>query len=243
MKKKKKNSKDLTLVEHLTELRKRIIYSGLSLIIFSFLGYYFAEPIAKDIIGRAPDMEFVFISPSELMLSYIRIAIFCGLVISAPIILSQIWLFVSPGLEIKQKKHIVVSLLLGGGFFVLGTIFAYIVVLPVVFKFFAGFQMPEIKATISFGNYLNFIIRLLLAFGVVFELPIIMFLFTRLGLLKVEFFIKYRKYMVLIIFIVAALLTPPDVVSQTLLAVPMLLLYEIGILLSRIGQKKLYKKD
>lgn len=103
--------------------------------------------------------------------------------------------------------------------------------------------MPEIKATISFGNYLNFIIRLLLAFGVVFELPIIMFLFTRLGLLKVEFFIKYRKYMVLIIFIVAALLTPPDVVSQTLLAVPMLLLYEIGILLSRIGQKKLYKKD
>ena len=243
MKKKKRNSKDLTLVGHLAELRIRIIYSGLALIIFSFLGYYFAEPIAKDIIGRAPDMEFVFISPSELMLSYIRIAIFCGLVISAPIILSQIWLFVSPGLEIKQKKHIVVSLLLGGGFFVLGTIFAYIVVLPVVFKFFAGFQMPEIKATISFGNYLNFIIRLLLAFGVVFELPIIMFLFTRLGLLKVEFFIKYRKYMGLIIFIVAALLTPPDVVSQTLLAVPMLLLYEIGILLSRIGQKKLYKKD
>ncbi len=243
MKKKKRNSKDLTLVGHLAELRIRIIYSGLALIIFSFLGYYFAEPIAKDVIGRAPDMEFVFISPSELMLSYIRIAIFCGLVISAPIILSQIWLFVSPGLEIKQKKHIVVSLLLGGGFFVLGTIFAYIVVLPVVFKFFAGFQMPEIKATISFGNYLNFIIRLLLAFGVVFELPIIMFLFTRLGLLKVEFFIKYRKYMVLIIFIVAALLTPPDVVSQTLLAVPMLLLYEIGILLSRIGQKKLYKKD
>lgn len=243
MKKKKRNSKDLTLVGHLAELRIRIIYSGLALIIFSFLGYYFAEPIAKDVIGRAPDMEFVFISPSELMLSYIRIAIFCGLVISAPIILSQIWLFVSPGLEIKQKKHIVVSLLLGGGFFVLGTIFAYVVVLPVVFKFFAGFQMPEIKATISFGNYLNFIIRLLLAFGVVFELPIIMFLFTRLGLLKVEFFIKYRKYMVLIIFIVAALLTPPDVVSQTLLAVPMLLLYEIGILLSRIGQKKLYKKD
>ncbi len=117
MKKKKRNSKDLTLVGHLAELRIRIIYSGLALIIFSFLGYYFAEPIAKDVIGRAPDMEFVFISPSELMLSYIRIAIFCGLVISAPIILSQIWLFVSPGLEIKQKKHIVVSLLLGGGFF------------------------------------------------------------------------------------------------------------------------------
>ena len=243
MKKKKTTSNEMTLIGHLTELRRRIIYSGLALIIFSFIGYYFAEPIAKDIIGRAPDMEFVFISPSELLLSYIRIAVFCGLIISAPIILSQIWLFVSPGLENKQKKYIVISLILGGGFFVLGTIFAYIVVLPVVFKFFAGFQMPEIKATISFGNYLNFIIRLLIAFGVVFELPIIMFLFARLGILKVEFYVKYRKYMVLIIFIVAALLTPPDVVSQILLAIPMLLLYEIGILLSRIGQKKLYRKD
>ena len=157
MKKKKTTSNEMTLIGHLTELRRRIIYSGLALIIFSFIGYYFAEPIAKDIIGRAPDMEFVFISPSELLLSYIRIAVFCGLIISAPIILSQIWLFVSPGLENKQKKYIVISLILGGGFFVLGTIFAYIVVLPVVYKFFAGFQMPEIKATISFGNYLNFI--------------------------------------------------------------------------------------
>lgn len=235
--KRRKTNEELTLVGHLAELRRRIIISGLALIIFSFVGYYFAEPIAKDIVSRAPDMDFVFISPSELMLSYIRIAIFCGFVIGAPIILSQIWLFISPGLENNQKRYILVSLLLGGGFFVIGTIFAYTMVLPVIFKFFAGFQMPEIKATISFSNYLNFIISILLAFGVVFELPIIMFLLTRFGLFKAEFFVKNRKYMILVIFVVAAILTPPDVVSQTLLALPMLGLYEVGIILSKIGQK------
>lgn len=233
----KKTNEDLTLVGHLTELRMRIIISGLVLIIFSFVGYYFAESIAKDIVSRAPDMDFVFISPSELMLSYIRIAICCGAVIGSPIILSQIWLFVSPGLEGEHRKYVVSALMLGGGFFVLGTIFAYIFVLPVIFKFFAGFQMPEIRATISFSSYLNFVISVLLAFGVVFELPIIMYLITRLGLLKVEFFTKNRKYMVLVIFVVAAILTPPDVVSQVLLALPMLGLYEVGILLSRMGQK------
>ncbi|MEW8973639.1 MAG: twin-arginine translocase subunit TatC [Tissierellaceae bacterium] len=241
--KRKKTSESLTLVEHLTELRKRIIYSGLSLIVFSIIGYNFAGYIAKDIISRAPDMDFVFISPSELMLAYIRIAVFCGLVISAPIILNQIWIFISPGLEKKQRKYVFIALLLGGGFFVVGAIFAYIIVLPFIFKFFAGFQMPEIKATISFASYLSFIISILIAFGVVFELPIIMFLLTRFGIFKVEFFTKYRKYMVLIILIVAAILTPPDVVSQVLLAIPMLLLYEIGILLSKIGQKRLYRKD
>lgn len=235
--KKKQTSLNLTLVGHLAELRKRVIISGLALIIFSFLGYYFAEPIAKDIVSRAPDMDFVFISPSELMLSYIRIAVYCGLIIGAPIILSQIWLFVSPGLEAKHKRYVVLALFLGSGFFILGAVFSYLIVLPVIFKFFAGFQLPEIQAAISFANYLNFVISILLAFGLVFELPIIMYLLTRLGLLKVDFFTRNRKYMVLIIFFGAALLTPPDVISQTLLALPMLGLYELGILLSRVGQK------
>lgn len=238
---KKKTNTDLTLVGHLAELRKRIIIIGLSIIIFSMLGYYFAEPIAKDIVGRAPDMDFVFISPSELMLSYLKIAVVCGLVISSPIILSQIWMFTSPGLEDNQKRYILIALFLGSGFFVIGSIFAYLIVLPVIFKFFAGFQMLEIQATISFANYLSFIIRIVLAFGIVFELPILMYVLTRFGIFKVEFFIKYRKYMILIIFVVAAFLTPPDVVSQILLAVPMLVLYEVGILLSKMGEKSRLK--
>jgi len=236
--KRKKTSEDLTLVGHLSELRIRIIVSGLVLIACIFVGLYFAEPIAKDIVNRASDMDFVFIAPSELMLSYIRIAVYIGVITASPIILSQIWLFVRPGLEGNQKKYVLVSLLLGAGFFIIGVIFAYLVVLPVMFDFFAGFQIPEIKATISFGNYLDFIIKTVLVFGLVFELPIIMFLLTRFGLVRTEFFTNNRKYTILLIFIVAAFLTPPDVVSQTLLALPMLILYEIGIILSRLGQKK-----
>lgn len=230
-------NEDLTLVGHLSELRKRIIYIGMSLIVFSLGSYYFAEKIAENIIKRAPDMKFIYISPSELMLSYIRIAVFCGFIISLPIIFTQIWLFISPGIGDKEKKYIKISIGMGSLFFLIGSTFAYTLVLPVIMKFFGGFQIPEIEANISFGNYLNFVISILLAFGVVFELPIIMFLLTRFRILTSKFFAKYRKYMILIIFVVAAFLTPPDIISQSLLAIPMMLLYEIGIILSKIGEK------
>jgi sec-independent protein translocase protein TatC len=152
--------------------------------------------------------------------------------------LSQIWLFVSPGLEDKQKKYVLIAFLLGGAFFVLGTIMAYLVVMPLIMKFLLEFQIPEIQANISFSSFLNFVLSTLLAFGTIFELPIVMFLLTKFGIVRSSFYTKYRKYMILIIFIVAAILTPPDVVSQVLMALPMLLLYEIGIVFSKFGQKK-----
>lgn len=232
------NNEGLTLVEHLSELRKRVLFSFISFIIASLIGYNFSERIAKDIIGRAPDMDFIYISPSELMLSYIRIALFIGIILASPIIITQIWLFISPGLSRKERRYVRVSILLGGGFFIVGALFSYEIVLPFIFKFFAGFQTEDIKATISFANYLNFIIRIVLAFGLVFELPIIMYLLSKFSLVSPEFFIRNRKYMVLVIFIVAAILTPPDVISQSMLAIPMVILYQIGIFLARIGYNK-----
>lgn len=238
MKIRSKRNKDLTLVGHLAELRKRLIIALLSLVVFSLIAFNFAERIARDLIGRAPEMKFVYLTPSELMISYIRIALVCGFILAAPIILSQIWLFVSPGLEDKQKKHVLIAFLLGGAFFVLGTIMAYLVVMPLIMKFLLEFQIPEIQANISFSSFLNFVLSTLLAFGTIFELPIVMFLLTKFGIVRSSFYTKYRKYMILIIFIVAAILTPPDVVSQVLMALPMLLLYEIGIVFSKFGQKK-----
>lgn len=234
----KDKDKNLTMFGHLEELRRRVIYSGIFFIIAAFISYSFSGRIVEDIISRAPDMNFVYISPPELMLSYIRLAVVCGLIISAPLILSQIWIFISPGLNKKDKKYLIISLILGGGFFVLGAVFSYTIVMPIIFKFFAGFQTQQIKPMISFDNHLNFVINILIAFGIVFELPIVMVLFTRFGLLNPSIFVKYRKYMILIIFTVAAILTPPDIISQTLLALPMLALFELGILLSRIVQKK-----
>lgn len=235
---KKSSNTDLTLIGHLSEVRKRIIISFLSVIVFTLVSYNFADVIARDIISKSNDMQFVYLSPSELMLCYIRIALICGVVLAAPIILSQIWLFISPGLENNQKKYVLIAFFVGGGFFILGVVLSYIFVLPLILKFFAGFQISEIQATISFSSYLNFVLSTLLAFGAIFELPIIMFLLTRFGLIKVDFYIKYRKYMILVIFIVAGILTPPDVVSQILLAIPMMVLYEIGIIFSKIGKKK-----
>ena len=145
-KKKTKRSKDdkLTLVEHLTELRNRIIYMAVALVAAILLSYNFSEILVKDMIGIVPDINFVFISPAELLLSYIKIAVIIGLVVSAPFLITQIWLFVSPGLEKKERRTIVFSLLFGGVFFIIGGVFAYIVVLPLMIQFFIGFQMEGI---------------------------------------------------------------------------------------------------
>lgn len=241
MRKKSKNkdkNKNLTVVGHLEELRKRVIYSGFLFIIAAFISYRFAETIVDDILSRAPDMDFIYISPPELMLSYIKLAVVSGLVVAAPFILSQIWLFISPGFEKKEKRYLILSLILGGSFFILGVVFSYTTVMPIIFKFFSGFQTEKIRPMISFKNYLAFVINILISFGVVFELPIIMVLFTRFGLLNPAMFVKYRKYMILVIFVLAAILTPPDLISQSLLAIPMLALFELGILLSKITQKR-----
>jgi sec-independent protein translocase protein TatC len=233
-----KRTTDLTIVGHLAELRKRLVYCAVVFVLAVFIFYNFAEPVVKDIVNITPDTNFVFIAPAELLMSYVKIAVIGGLVISAPFILTQIWLFISPGLNSKEKKYIIVSLFIGGIFFILGVIFSYIIVLPTMIVFFIGFQIEEIQPMISFSNYLSFVITTLLSFGIIFELPIVMVLLTRFNIVNINFFKKNRKMFILVIFIIAAILTPPDVVSQVLLAIPMLALFEIGIILSSIFEKR-----
>lgn len=234
----KDKEKQLTIVGHLTELRNRIIYMAAALIITVFISYSFSETIVKDMIGIMPEISFVFISPAELLLSYIKIAVILGLFIASPFLILQIWLYVSPGLQKKERKTIVFSLIFGSVFFLLGAMFAYLIVLPLILKFFMDFRIEGIEEMISFSSYLSLVVNTVLSFGIIFELPSIMVIFTRLGILRVSFLRKNRKYMILVIFILAAALTPPDVISQTLLALPMILLFELGIFLSRIVEKK-----
>ncbi|MDW5299761.1 MAG: twin-arginine translocase subunit TatC [Sedimentibacter sp.] len=235
--KKKSDERNLTIVEHLSELRKRLIYSSIVLIV-AVMGFYnFAEIIVKNIINIAPEINFVFIAPAELLLSYVKIAVIGGLVISAPFLILQIWMFISPGLKKGEKRAIAVSLFVGGIFFVAGIVFSYMVVLPIMLQFFMGFQITDIEEMISFSNYLSFVVNTLLSFGFVFELPILMVILTKFRILKVSFLKKNRKYIILIIFVVAAILTPPDIITQMLLAFPMLLLFEVGIIFSTIVEK------
>lgn len=239
----KKNGEDkLTLVEHLTELRNRIIYMAVALVAAILLCYSFSETLVKDMIGIVPDVSFVFISPAELLLSYIKIAVIMGLVLSSPFLITQIWLYVSPGLEKRERITIVMSLIFGGVFFIIGAVFSYIVVLPLMINFFMGFQMEGIEEMISFSSYLSLVVNTVLSFGIIFELPSIMVILTRLGIMRVKFMKTNRKYIILLIFILAAVLTPPDIISQTLLALPMILLFELGILLSMIVERKRMKE-
>ncbi len=234
----KKEEKNLTIVGHLDELRKRLIYSSIVLVISVLACYNFSEPIVKNIIDIAGNVNFVFIAPAELLMSYIKISVIAGVVVAAPFLFLQVWMFVSPGLVKNERRTIAVSLFIGGLFFILGVVFAYLVVLPIMLKFFMGFQIEQIEEMISFSNYLSFVISTLLSFGIIFELPIIMVILTKFHILKVSFIKKNRKYTVLIIFILAAILTPPDVITQTLLAGPMILLFEVGVLFSSIVEKK-----
>lgn len=232
------NDKRLTLTGHLEELRKRIIVSAIILIALTAICFSFAESIIRSMVNLGSDIEFIFISPTELMMANIKIALFGGLIIAAPFLIIQIWLFVSPGLSYKEKRIIAIAIIMGSVFFVLGAIFAYFAVLPVMIAFFMGFQLDVIQPMISFSSFLDFITSTILAFGIIFELPILMILLTRFGIVKVGFLKKNRKYMILAIFVAAAIITPPDIVSQILLALPMIALMEIGIFLSGLLAKK-----
>lgn len=235
---KKDSEAKLTLVEHLTELRNRIIYMAIALVLAILLSYNFSEILVRDMIGIVPDVNFVFISPAELLMSYIKIAVIIGLVVSSPFLILQIWLYVSPALEKRERRSIVFSLLFGGIFFILGAVFSYIIVLPLMINFFMDFQMEGIEEMISFSSYLALVTSTVLSFGIIFEMPSIMVILTRIGIVKVKFLRSNRKYIILIIFILAAVLTPPDIISQVLLALPMLLLFELGILLSMVAERR-----
>lgn len=227
-----------TLIEHLAELRKRLIYSFIALIALTLFSYRFSETIVRDMINKASTMEFVFIAPTELFMSYIRVAVIGGVVLALPIILFNIWLFIKPGLTIGERKTVLKSLFVGGILFILGSLFGYLVVLPLTIDFFASFQIDGIRAMISFKSYLSFATSFVLAFGTVFEVPILMTIVVKFGLISTETLKKNKKIAVLIIFILAAILTPPDVVSQVLLAIPMILLFEIGIFFAKMVENK-----
>lgn len=242
-KEKVQDEKNLTLVGHLTELRKRLVYSSIVLLTAILICYNFSEFVVKDIIGIVPEIQFVFIAPAELLMSYVKIAVIGGFVIAAPFLVLQLWLFISPGLKKREKRTIAVSLFVGGIFFIVGIVFSYMVIMPIMLKFFMGFQIEEIQEMISFENYLSFVIRTLLSFGLIFELPIIMVILTKFRIIKVDFLKANRKYFILAIFIVAAILTPPDVITQTLLAAPMLILFEVGIIFSTLVEKTNKKEE
>lgn len=239
----------LPFTEHLEELRKRFIVCLVAVGIGFVISYAFSEQIyqvlalpIRNILKD--DSSFIFTSLTEPFFTYLKLAFFSGIALASPVIIYQIWAFVAPGLYKHEKKYSVPFVLLATLFFVAGVIFCFLVVFPIGCAFFAGFAKAGIiEMKLKMSDYLSFTCTFLLAFGVVFELPIVILFLSKLGIVNHTQLSKNRKYAILLAFIVGAILTPPDIVSQCLMAVPLLVLYEVSIILARMFGKKTKPTD
>ena len=224
----------LSFVEHLSELRRRLISVFVVLIAGSAACYFFIDHIVDRLLAPASGAEFIYLAPPELFLAYVRLSITFGVVITLPFTLLQIWLFVRPALSRAEKTATGFVLIAGTAFFAVGAYFAYAVILPITLRFFVGYATRTIEPLFSFGSYVGFVNSILLAFGIAFELPVVIVMLARIGLVSPPALRRARAYVFLALAVTSALLTPPDVVSQLLLIGPMMALYELSIVLARV---------
>jgi sec-independent protein translocase protein TatC len=231
--------KRLLFLDHLEELRIRIIRSLIVVIIAAFAAFPFADEFLRFLmvpLKRTGDYtSLVFLAPGEAFVSFFILTLWGALVLASPFLLYEIWAFVAGALTEKERRYVFIFWPLSLIFFAAGCAFGYFVVAPVSLKFFLSFSSEVMIPLITVSRYLSFVGSLIVSFGVVFELPLILGFLTRIGVATPAFLSQKRRYAVILIFIVSAVLTPPDVFSQLLMAVPLILLYEAGIVLSRLA--------
>ena len=232
----------MTLTGHLTELRNRLIFCVIVLLVGFCVCLAFASRLVTMLtdMGAVYHYVYVYIAPQELLMVYFSVALTGRVIIAFPFISYHVYAFCSPGLRRKEKIFILGTLFFGTACFCLGVLFAYFINIPFMLRFLIQFSAGvSISASISIQEYISFLLTVFVVFGVIFELPVVSVLLTLLGVLRAEWMVKGRKVMIVVIFFVAAVITPPDVVSQIMVAVPMIALYELSILLSRLcGQRE-----
>ena len=233
----------IPFTDHLEELRSRLIVCIISVCVCFVICFAFKEKLFD--LLRMPMLEvmpegetFIFTGVAEAFFTYIKVSFLASLLLASPIIIFEFWMFVAPGLYFHEKKVLLPIFFISGFFFVGGSLFGYFLVFPYGFKFFQGFTSETIRFMPSVSEYLSFASKLLFAFGIVFELPIVITGMARMGIVTVPFLKANRKYALLIFFIGAAILTPPDVVTQIMMALPLMALYEISIIGAWIFGKK-----
>jgi len=243
------DAEKIPLTSHLEELRKRLIICLVATGVGFCACYGFSDQIflllSAPLIKAMPEgSSFIFTGVTEAFFTYMKLALFAGVFVASPVIIYQTWAFVAPGLYDKERRSILPFVFLAVIFFLGGTAFAYFIVFPSAFKFFLTYNTQYVKIMPSIGEYLSFSCIFLLSFGVVFEMPVFIICLARLGIITHNHLTKYRKIVIIGIFIAAAILTPtPDAVNQLLMAVPMLVLYELSIITVRFFEKKDSKAD
>ncbi len=233
---------------HLEELRKRLIVCFVAVGIGFVAAYGFKEKLFQ--VLTAPLIRvmksgdtLIFTNLPEAFFAYLKVSFLAGLMLAAPVILYQFWMFVAPGLYKRERRVLLPIVFLSTLFFLGGALFGYFFVFPWGFKFFLAFATEHIRPLPSMREYLSFSAMMLLAFGIVFEMPLVLMAMARLGIVSVDFLKKNRKYAILLFFIVGAILTPPDVVTQIMMAVPLMVLYEFSIIGARILTRKPAESD
>lgn len=233
---------EMTFLEHLEELRWRIIYSIIGLVVGTIICWIFINFLVNGILllpAKNAGVELQNLKPFGQLMLFFQVAIVGGAILSLPNLFYQFWKFIAPALKKNERKHIVSIVTFSTLCFLLGIVFAYYVMIPLSLKFAAQFGTPQIKNIFAITEYMSIIISIMLGSGLVFELPMISFFLTKLGILKPSFMTKYRRHAIVIIFIAAAFLTPgTDPVSQLILAAPLFLLYEVSVIISKITAKK-----
>jgi sec-independent protein translocase protein TatC len=228
---------------HLEELRKRLVAISIGVGVAFVVCYIFSERLFQYLImplkAVLPEGDrLIFTNLPEMFITYLKVSLIAGILLAAPYIFYQVWLFIAPGLYQREKKYVIPFVLFSTILFVGGALFGYFVVFPFGFKFFLGFSNEYVKALPSVKQYFSFSIKLLFAFGVVFELPVVIFFLTKMGIVNAAFLKKQRKYAILLTFVIAAILTPPDVATQCMMAGPLIVLYEISIIISKMARRK-----
>ncbi len=245
--KKEPESSKMGLLDHLSELRKRLTRIVI-IILLGFFGCYGISEIAYAYLALPltellpENSTLIYTSPQGAFFTYLKVSFMLSVIVTCPLTFYQIWAFIAPGLYEEEQKALMPLAFFSALFFVGGAAFCYFLVFPIAFKFFLGFTTATIVPMISVEEYLSFSLKLLIAFGLVFEMPLFSYFLAKMRLIGPDGMRKYRKYAILIIFIVAAILTPPDVFSQVLMAMPMFILYESSIYIVKIVRQGADKK-
>lgn len=236
------------ILDHLRELRKRLLYSVLAILVGALISYCYADVVFDWLC--APYFKgfgksaLIGTSPAEAWLLKVKVALFAGATLMSPAIFSQVWLFISPGLYRKERLLAIPFVLSSSLLFLGGALFCYYQVLPLSFQFFyEQFQSIGVTPTIKIGEHLSLTLMCLLGFGIIFQLPVATFVLARGGIIDHHFLVRWFRHAVLIIFVVAAIITPPDVITQLLMAGPLLILYGISIIIARIFHKATSNDD
>ncbi len=247
-----KKNEGNTFTSHLTELRKRLIYCFISLFVIFAISYTFAEyiysflvqPYASAVQSDIENRRLIFTALQEAFLTYLKVSFFAAIFLTSPIILMQIWKFIAPGLYKNEKRALLPYLVATPILFFLGGLLVYYLVMPIAIKFFLSFETQSLSNSLPIqleakvNEYLSLIMKMIFAFGISFQLPVVLNLLAKIGVVDSKFLKDRRKYVVVIIFSVAAILTPPDPITQIGLAIPLLILYELSIFSVKLIEKK-----